>query len=134
MKLDPKSAFTPGLAHNVRADPILAFVSARHEALWNAARLLGGSHSARLVDRCVQALRDDRCVTRRTRIMLGQILSVLSLKHVDNPDLPYMGYLAAIDSGDPVVDDICLLTDELRGALEHADIDHPQAPHLRSVA
>ena len=107
MKLAPKSAFAPHLARDVRVDPILAFVSARHEALWNAARLLGGSHSARLVDRCVQALRDDRCLTRRTRIMLGQILSVLSLEHVDDPDLPYMACFAAIDPCDPVVDEIC---------------------------
>ena len=134
MKLDPKSAFTPGLDQNVRADPILVFVSKRHEALWSAARLLGGSHSARLVDRCVQALRDDRCVTRRTRIMLGQILAVLSLDHADDPDLPYMEYFLAIDPSDPLVDEIYLLTDELRGALEDADMDHPQAPHLRSVA
>lgn len=134
MKLDPKSAFAPDLVQNVPSDPLLSFVSARHEALWSAARLLGGSHSARLVDRCAQALRDDRCVTRRTRIMLGQILAVLSLDHVDDPDLPYMGYFAAIDPGDPVVDEICLLTDELRGVLEGADIDHPRTPHLRSVA
>ena len=66
--------------------------------------------------------------------MLGQILAVLSLDHVDDPGLPYKGYFAAIDPGDPVVDEICLLTDELRGALKDADMDSPQAPNLRSVA
>lgn len=117
MKIDPKSTFSRDLSPEIPADPVLSFVSTHHQGLWHAARLLGGYDSARLVDRCVELLAQDRCLTPRTRIMLGQILAVLSLEQVDDPALPYMGYFAVIDPKDPVVDEICLLADGMRDAL-----------------
>lgn len=123
MKLDPKSTFLHGIAQDIPADPILCFVAAHHEGLWHAARLLGGYESARLVDRCLELLTQDRRVAPRTKIMLDQILSILALDLVDDPDRPYMGYFAAIDPCDPVVEEICLLTDGLRDALACADVE-----------
>lgn len=120
MKLEPKSSFAPELAQDISSDPVLSFVATHQDELWHAARLLGGYESARLVDRCVAILEQDRCVSRRSRIMLGQILSVLCLEKVDNPELPYLGFFAVIDPSDPVVEEICLLTDGLRNALDHA--------------
>ncbi|SDY25978.1 hypothetical protein [Citreimonas salinaria] len=117
MNLDSISIFAPDLAQEIPPDPILAYVSAHHEALWHAARLLGGYESARLVDRCAELLAQDRRVTSRTRMMLDQILAMLSLEEVDNPNLPYMGHFAVIDPLDPVVEEICLLTDGLRHEL-----------------
>ena len=130
MKLDPRSIFSPDLAQDITADPILCYVSAHQEGLWHAARLLGGYESARLVDRCVEVLAQDRCVTPRTLVMLDQILALLSLDKVDDPNLPYMGYFALIDPLDPVVAEICLLTDRLRDALERAD---GEAARMREV-
>lgn len=121
MKLDPNSTFTPDPTQDIPADPILVFIAAHQEGLWHAARLLGGYESARLVDRCVELLEQDRIVTPCTRIMLAQILAVLALDLVDDPNRPYMGYLALIDPLDPVVEEICLLTDGLRHALARAD-------------
>lgn len=122
MKLDPKTTFTPDPAQETPTDPILCFVAAHHVGLWHSARLLGGYESARLVDRCAELLAQDRSVTPRTRIMLDQILAVLSLDKVDDPDLPYMGYFAEIDPSDPVVEEICLLTDRLRDMLERIEV------------
>ncbi|MFU8864768.1 MAG: hypothetical protein ACNA7O_12710 [Rhodobacterales bacterium] len=130
MKHDKKTVFFPGLAHEIPADPILSFVSAHYDGLWHAARLLGGYESARLVDRCMTNLAQDRCVTQRTRVMLGQILAVLSLDKADDPDLPYNGYFAAIDPLDPVVEEICLLTDGLRHVLAREKVE----PELRPFA
>lgn len=130
MKHDKKTAFFPDFAREIPADPVLSFVSAHYDGLWHATRLLGGYESARLVDRCVTRLAQDRCVTQRTRVMLGQILAVLSLDKADDPDLPYMGYFAAIDSLDPVVEEICLLTDGLRHALACEKVE----PELQSFA
>ncbi len=130
MKLDPKSTFTPDLAQDSPADPVVVFVSAHHEGLWHAARLLGGYESARLVDRCIALLAEDRCVRPRTRIMLGQILTILSLDQVHDPDLPYMEFFATIDPLDPVVEEICVLTDGLRHALGRSDVE----PGLRNAA
>lgn len=100
--------------------PVMAFFSTSHLAIWHAARLLGGYESARLVDRCIGALERDQALTNRVQIMLDQIVDILTLEQVDDPDQPYMGYFAAIDPGDPVVEEICLLTDALRDAMVEA--------------
>lgn len=121
MKLDPKSTFSPELSQEIPTDALVSFVFEHHEGLWNAARLLGGFESARLVDRCAELLAGEGRLTSRTRTMLGQILSVLSLEQVEDPNLPYMWHFAVIDPLDPVVEEICLLTDELRDALERVD-------------
>lgn len=123
MKLASKSAFVPDPMTQIPIDPVLSFVSAHHVGLWHAARLLGGYKSARLVDRCAEHLVQDGCVTQRTRIMLDQILALLSLDHVDDPDQPYLGYFAVIDPLDSVVEEICLLTDGLRHVLSHATVE-----------
>lgn len=96
---------------------VLSFVSEHYEALWHAARLLGGYDSARLVDRCLERLTADQTVTPRAEIMLLQIMELLSLERVDDPDQPYMGFFAVIDPCDPVVEEICLLTDQMREVL-----------------
>ncbi|WP_185803373.1 hypothetical protein [Pontivivens nitratireducens] len=118
MKIEPKSAFVEENSHVSSPEPILLFISAHYEGLWYATHRLGGCETARLVDRCVELLLRDRCLTRRTRIMLKQILDVISLENVDDPALPYMEHFAAIDPLDPVVEEICLLSDGLRHAFE----------------
>ncbi len=121
MKHNPTSIFSPEHAQCISSDPVLRFVSTHQDGLWHAARLLGGYASARLVEQCVEYLGQDRRVTPRTRIMLAQILSVLALENVDNPDLPYLGFFAVIDPSDPVVEEICLLTDGLTAAIAAYD-------------
>lgn len=133
MKLDPKSSFAPEHAQDISADPVLSFVATHQDGLWHAVRLLGGYESARIVDCCVALLTQDRRLTPRMRIMLGQILAILSLDKVDDTDSPYMGYFAVIDPNDPVVEDICLLTDGLRDALDLASGDRAEAREV-SVA
>lgn len=130
MKPDLKSDFSTGIAQKISVDPVLPFVSKNYEGLWHAARLLGGYESARLVDQCVELLVQDQAVTHRTSVMLDQILSLLSLDKVDDPNLPYMGFFALIDPLDPVVEEICLLTDDLR----HALASTASETGLRSVA
>lgn len=105
---------------NFAAKPVIALFAKQHLAIWHAARLLGGYEASRLVDRCIGALERDSAITDRVLIMLDQILAVLSLEKVHDPDQPYMGYFAVIDPVDPVVEEICLLTDDLRAAIEEA--------------
>ena len=130
MKPDPKFVFSTDDAQEVPVDPVLAFFSSHYEGIWHAARLLGGYESARLVDRCAELLTQDQRVTNKARVMLDQILSILSLDRVEDPNLPYMGHFALIDPLDPVVEEICLLTDGLCHVL--ALRDHPD--DLRRVA
>lgn len=121
MKMEPKSAFGGDKPQSASSEPVLLYFNAHYQGLWYAAHRLGGCETARLVDQCAELLMHDQCLTRRTRIMLDQILSVLSLENVDHPELPYMDYFAAIDPLDPLVEEICLLTDGLRHALRGSE-------------
>ena len=102
--------------------PVMAFVAKQQTALWHAARLLGGYEAARLVDRCAELLEQERLVTTRVRGMLDQLLQVLTLEHVHDPDLPHMGYFAVIDPIDPVVEEICHLANGLRDVLAQFEV------------
>ena len=121
MKFDPKTTFTPAGPQEFSADPICTFFSAHYEGLWHATRLLGGYEAARLVDRCQDLLVLDGRPTSRTWLMLGQILAILSLEMVGNSESSYTAHFAAIDPLDPVVEEICLLTDGLREVLARVD-------------
>lgn len=121
MKLDPKSAFHGPAVHAPQSLTLHGFFALHRDRLWQAARLLGGYESTRLVDRCADLLERHEGVTARTRLMAGQILSLLSLERVHDQELPYMGFFAEIDPADPVVIDICLLCNGLEGALASAE-------------
>jgi hypothetical protein len=121
MKLDPKSAFSGPFVHDARETSLLDFIENHRASLWHAARLLGGFESARLVDRCADLLVEQGRLTPRTRLMLEQIRSLLCLEWVDDVDLPFAGFFAMIDPSDPVVMDICLLSDGLNRALAVVD-------------
>lgn len=102
------------------AKPVLALFARHHLPIWRAARLLGGHEASRLVDKCAGALERDAAITNQVRIMLDQILDILSLEHVGDPDMPYLDYFMLIDPADPVVEEICLLTDQVREAITEA--------------
>jgi hypothetical protein len=104
----------------IEAAPVLAFVEEHQSALWHASRLIGGYEKARLVDALVQTLQQERRLTRRARIMLDQLLAVLSLDVVDD-ECPAMGFFVPIDPEDPAVAEICLLTDGLRESIDEAE-------------
>jgi hypothetical protein len=133
MKFDPKTTFTSAEPQEFSADPICTFVSAHYEGLWHAARLLGGYEAARLVDHCRERLISDGVPTSCTRLMLGQILVILSLEMVGDPMSSYTAHFAAIDPLDPVVEEICLLTDGLRDVLDCADHREAQTTEVRAA-
>ncbi|MGR3456016.1 hypothetical protein [Pseudooceanicola sp.] len=118
MKPDSKTIFSADLVQQeISADPVVSYVSAHHVSLWQAARLLGGYESARLVDCCAELLAEDLRLTPRTRIMLDQILEILCTDDIDDPEVPCMGSFAIIDARNPVANEICLLADGIRDAL-----------------
>lgn len=103
------------------AVPVLGFVEKHQTALWLAARLLGGYEASRLVDRCAELLETERALNRRLQVMLEQLVALLTLEHVHNPERPQMGFFAVIDPADPAIAEICLLADGLQHALAEAD-------------
>lgn len=65
----------------------------------------------------IDALSHDRDLRRRTIERLHELEDLLALEHVGDPDRAEAGYFAAIDILDPVVEEICLLTDGLRSVV-----------------
>lgn len=118
----PLRATPDGLpAEEVAAAPVLAFVAEHEVALWHAADLLGGRSSTRLVDCLAEELRQSRRLSRRTRLMLGQIVDLLTLQNVSDFDRPEAAHFAEIDPSDPAVAEICWLADALQAAIASAD-------------
>ncbi|WP_370286235.1 hypothetical protein [Pseudooceanicola nanhaiensis] len=103
------------------AKPVIELFRKKHAELWHAARLLGGYDASRIVDKCAARLEAHQVIDNQTGIMLRQVLGILALEEADDPDKPFMGFFAVIDPNDPVVPEICLLTDQLQAALSLAD-------------
>lgn len=113
---------------------ICAFVEKHREALKHAAELLAGSRGARLATRIAENLSDAPCLSRRCRRELEDLLDILALENVDDPESEEAACFAALDPASPVVEDICLLTDGLRDVLELSDKDHRQTSRARITA
>jgi len=114
------------------AKPVALFIAEHRSALMNAACLLGGRDASAKVERLAERLREECRLTRSARAMLDQLLALLMLEHVHDPERPEAAYFVLIDPADPVVAEICLLTDGLRDAMAEADAlmaeDRPAEP------
>ena len=109
--------FTPVDPIEDRNSPIHRFFEEHFDALLNAARLLGGREGVNLVEEINDALSRDNDFTRRTVEHLRDLEDLLALENVGDPDRVETGHFALIDILDPVVEEICLLTDGLRAAI-----------------
>ncbi|SEJ30161.1 hypothetical protein SAMN05421762_0942 [Pseudooceanicola nitratireducens] len=98
--------------------PLREFAASHREALINAAALLGGSRGARLSLDALDGLTSGISPARRTRSELAALLELLSLENVHDETREEAARFAAIDPADPIVEEICELTDGLRDALE----------------
>jgi len=114
-----------GAPSSCPADPLRDFVSGHCDALHHAATLLAGRRGARLVHAIHERLLSSNPINRHTHRALQDLLDILSLEHVGDPDRAEAGFFAAIDPADPCVADICLLTDRYRAALSSAGLDQP---------
>ncbi|WP_281969168.1 hypothetical protein [Roseovarius nanhaiticus] len=100
------------------ADCVRQYFGAHRDALWHVARLLGGYEAARNVGRLAEDLERQAPISRRTKRLLEDLLDLLQLKNVSDPDRVEMGYFAVIDPSDPVVEEICILTDGLAQVID----------------
>lgn len=113
---------------------VVAYLEEHREALQHAAELLAGRRGAALVARIAEDLSDAPSLSRRCRRDLKDILDILALENVDDPDREEAGCFAALDPASPIVEEICLLTDGLRDVLALADTDHRPASRARIAA
>ncbi|UWQ44192.1 hypothetical protein [Leisingera aquaemixtae] len=99
------------LHHDLLKD-LREFFHLRSEALQNASALLGGQPGVR----CVHALMDDLAIqprlTRRMERNLTRLHELLTLENVHDPERIEAACFAEIDPNSPIVEDICLLSDE----------------------
>ena len=138
-------AFKPTSPREQAILPIHRFIEEHQDALFHAAKLLGGGGGAHIVHEISGALSRDSVLSNRTIRLLGQLKDILFLEHVDNPDRVEAGLFAAINPADPVVEDICLLADGLAHALRNSpaasglalgatDANAAHGPHCRAGA
>jgi hypothetical protein len=114
------------------ADALREFAGNHREALLSAANLLGGPDASRAAAEALEALASEKVPSRSTRRRFEALLELLSLENVHDEPREEAARFAAIDPGDPRVEEICLLTDLLRDALERATTD--DAPASRRAA
>ncbi len=113
-----------------RHDPLRKLFHDKADAFSSAAMILGGSRGAALVDAIVEGLRRPGAPGRGTRTALRRLLGLLSLENTHDETRPEAAMFASIDPADPLVEEICLLTDDLRDAIDRADAAPAPAPRL----
>ncbi|SFQ13034.1 hypothetical protein [Tranquillimonas alkanivorans] len=97
--------------------PVRGFVSAHRDALWHAARLLGGYDAARLVENMADRLAHEATPSRALRRELHALRKLLHLENVHDPEHVEAAAFAVLSPEDPAIEEICLLTDGFDEAL-----------------
>ena len=99
-------------------DPLPIFVQDHCDALLDAAALLAGRRGARLAQSVIDGVTEKSASARRSMQDLGNLLDILMLEHVHDIGSEEAARFAAIDPCDPCVEEICLLADGLRDAMD----------------
>ncbi|MDF1710247.1 MAG: hypothetical protein V7698_08755 [Paracoccaceae bacterium] len=102
------------------------FIDENFAALHNAAELLAGRRGKKVVTTILEGLQNASAVDRRTWNALRDLLGILTLEHVHDETRVEAMLFTQIDLADPVVEDICLLTDGLRDVIEPLVADQPE--------
>lgn len=100
---------------------LFVFLSENHEGLQNAALVLGGGKALKRVQYLLDHLGVARQLTRRARLDLVALHELFTLKYVGDPLRIETSLFAEIDPMDPMVDEICLLTDRLEDHMRAID-------------
>ena len=99
------------------ATALARFVVDHAAGLRTAAELMGGARHVRAFGEILDALGRDPIPNRRTLRQLDDLLLLLSLELVTDLESEEAVLFSLIDPADPVVADLCVLTDALRQAL-----------------
>ena len=88
------------------------------DALFNAGSLLAGADGARLVQWLLDDLKCSPTISRKARRQAEKLHRILSLEDVRFDWTDEFGDFVTIDPASPIVEEICILTDALREALD----------------
>lgn len=90
------------------------------QSLRIAAELLGGDKAVTLVADIMKALQAEPVPSQQTLRRLNRLENLLFLENVDDSDRIEAGLFASIAPDEPIVENICVLADGLREALNVA--------------
>jgi hypothetical protein len=100
---------------------LFLFLSENNEGLQNAALVLGGGLALKRVQYLLDHLSTSRELNRRARLDLVALHQLFTLEYVGDPEKLEAALFAEIDPADPMVEDICLLTDQLEDHMRAID-------------
>jgi hypothetical protein len=103
-------------------NPLRAFIERYQEGLSDAAALLAGRRGSRIMSNIVEGLSSGYPLTRTTKSDLNDLLDILSLQHVHDPEREEAGRFAMIHPEDPCVEEICLLADGLHDVMRRVGV------------
>lgn len=98
-------------------DALRAFAEENRDALFDAAQLLGGAGGIRRAHLVLDGLGAEGPLPRRTLRACDELLDLLMLEHVHDPDREEAGRFAGIDPASAYVEEFCLLADTFADAL-----------------
>ncbi|UWR88039.1 hypothetical protein [Phaeobacter inhibens] len=107
--------------HSTAVQALFLFLSQHNEGLQNAALVLGGSRALTRVQHLLDHLGSTRKLTRRCSRELVALHELFTLKYVGDPKRLETALFAEIDPMDPMVEDICWLTDQLEDHMRAVD-------------
>ncbi len=95
-----------------------SFLVEHAEPLMNAAGVLGGKRAVQQVAELIRELPEQQALSRRLARKLESFRDLLTLEHVADVESLEAVHFALIDPEDPVVPEICWLTDQFSGYLD----------------
>lgn len=95
-----------------------SFLTEHAEPLLNAAGLLGGAQAISHVAELIRDFPEQQKLSRRLARKLEGLHDLLTLEHVEDFETIEAGHFALIDPEDPVVPEICWLTDQFSDYLD----------------
>lgn len=100
---------------------LFLFLSENNEGLQNAALVLGGGKALKRVQYLLDRLTLNQQLNRRACLDLVALHELFTLKYVGDPLRLETALFAEIDPMDPMVEEICLLTDGLEDHMRAVD-------------
>ncbi|OWY14767.1 hypothetical protein B6V72_05855 [Thioclava sp. F34-6] len=108
-----------------------SFLVEHAEPLMNAAGVLGGKRAVQQVAELIRDLPEQKTLSRRLARKLEGFRDLLTLEHVDDCEAIEAEHFALIDPEDPIVAEICWLTDQFADYLDALRDADPVRRHLK---
>ncbi|SFQ04875.1 hypothetical protein [Tranquillimonas alkanivorans] len=102
---------------------LVTFLWSNEQSVQNAALLLGGSQALWRIQRLLRDLASSPRLTRRLARELHVYHELLALRLVGDPDRLETVLCDELDPDDPIVEDLCLLADQVGDHLARAEAE-----------